>query len=127
MVAGQAQKLDPGYYRLEIEVLHAMSREILRGMRSSVNGKESRLVFKNSEIVRSGHANALKNAQAIFKKRRLTWPVMVSLKFEIDKSTAGRPAALVLHFPNTLSPALFGSADKRELAIHVRQIKIFSE
>ncbi len=102
-----------GRYRLEMEIVGAMSPEIMQEMQVWLQGKPLNLRRRDSR-------SAL---------RRLfggppRFPVVLSAEVEVAAGQGGKGPVLELRFPRTISPASRGSDDERELAVRMRQVKL---
>ncbi len=114
--------LASGSYRLKLRILSAVSSEILRGMRATIDGKEVQLKSRSSrEVSGKGWKRIYNN----YLKREIVWPMIATSKFEIEAiGVAHHSAELALEFPETIALSELGSQDQRPRAIHLQQIDI---
>lgn len=107
-------KLMPGDYELELDIVEAMSPEILNKMKLCLNGIPIKIDRPNGIV--STFIN-------IFGKQKC-YPVTVKARFKCKTSEADSAHELQFRFPKVVSPAERGSDDKRNLAIRLRSVKV---
>lgn len=104
-----------GDYRLEFDIVDAMSRDILTGLSVKLDGKPLKLrgskVFSGSKL-----------RLPFMRRRKLTYPQVVTADVRLDGT--GRGSELEFTVPETISPVLRGSRDDRHLGIRLRKIAI---
>jgi len=110
-------KIDEGSYRFEIDVVDAMSPNILRGMKVAFNGKP--LHFKWQGALASQWAPLAK----LLKKTSPNYPLLLTGRVSITPADIKNGPKLSFNFPETISPAAHGSDDLRRLAVRVRKVR----
>ncbi|WP_181337839.1 hypothetical protein [Hyphomicrobium methylovorum] len=121
--------LSKGRYSLELDIVDAMSAEIVHGLRATLDGKPLSLRFKNLGRKNGAGSGAMASVKQLYKevwRREPVWPVRASGELEIDTPTTERRSTLELQFPNVISPASRGGLDDRALAIRLKQARICS-
>lgn len=115
--------LEKGRYRIELDVVGAMSAEILRGTELHFNGRRVALARKSLRQI-PGALGALKKAGATIVRRGHVLPIRLSGIIDVDEKAAAGRTQLELRFPDTSSPTTLGETDYRELAIRIREITL---
>ncbi len=100
--------LEAGNYRLELDIVDAMSQEIINGMGITHNGSALKLYIPQQE-------------KGIFRKR-LRFPILATASFEVTKENENKNNTFNLNFPTTLSPSERGEPDNRSLTIRVKTV-----
>lgn len=116
-------KLGKGRYRLEIDIVDAMSPEIVRQMRISLNGAPVAMTRRSMDSL-AGMLAPLKRAYLVHYKRQQLYPLRFSGVVDIDGEAGRTPLQIEFDFPDTVSPASRGEADSRNLAIRLKQVAI---
>lgn len=98
----QLPPLRPGHYALNLEVMDAMTREIVTDMELLLNGV--RLDFQT--------------------ENRRKYPITVSSNFVVEENSQQPITEMRFKFPKVISPEERGADDKRHLAIRIRSLKL---
>lgn len=110
-------RLHPGEYTLELNVVDAMSPEILAGMKLQLNGKPLKLSWPGK--IASGMMPLAK-----LLRMKTHYPVQVTAPMHVAETDQNIGLTLSFVFPKTISPADHGSDDFRKLAIRVRSVRV---
>jgi chromosome segregation ATPase len=102
--------VEPGSFSLELDVVDAMSNDILEGMTVTLDGKPLKLVGNNLAAVRWPLFSR--------KKKRPKFPIRISAAVKVS---GDGPHLLRINLPSTISPAAKGSNDTRQLGIRLRR------
>mgnify|MGYP001766082519 CR=1 FL=1 len=106
-------RLPPGVYTLELDIVDAMSAEILRGMTVSLGGHPLKL--EGDALAKWGWLSFSR------RKKRPKFPVLLKAKAKI---AGDEPETLEIRLPETISPSSRGSTDVRQLGIRLRRAKL---
>jgi hypothetical protein len=101
----------PGSHRLAIEVVDAMSQEIIGGMQCRLAGKPLTMTEDDPWADWARKLGQKKN-----------YPRTLQAEVEILPEQAGRSLELELLFPGVISPASRGSADQRQLTVRIKSV-----
>lgn len=115
--------LAKGRYRLELEIVDAISPDILREMSVHFDSVPLQLRKKSLGTI-SGHMGPLKRAYISAYKREPIWPVRATGEVEIKAPPTSRWSTLEFQFPKVISPVAKGGNDSRLLAVRLRQVRI---
>ena len=115
--------MQPNTYMMKIEVVAAMSRDILDKLQLKLNGA----VLPKTTTILSNLQGPLATARRL--KANLTgvehpYPAVVSSPIDLKDYNAERRPTLSLEFPRTLCPADMGENDTRRLALRIKKITL---
>lgn len=106
-------KVKPGRYQIELEVVDAMTPEILKGTKFSLNG--AHLTFVDTKPLPL-------LSRLIGKKKKYPITLTACADIGLDQCNAGLD--LEFQFPSVISPASRGSQDMRYLALRLKTVKL---
>ncbi len=101
----------PGDYRLELEIVDAMSADIVRGLSVALDGRQLKL---RGDRAYSG-------SWLTGRRKKLKYPLVLTADVAIADAEGAR---LEFRLPATISPSSRGSADRRELGIRLRAVRL---
>lgn len=110
--------LDEGRYRLELDIVDAIATEVIKNMKVSLDGKSLKIAGGKGQL------GPWAPIFALFRKK-LKYPLLLTSQIQIGAGDADKNHILEFSFPKTISPASQGSDDMRELAVRLRQVKLF--
>ena len=108
----------PGTYDIVLNIVDAMSPEIVKGMR---------VYFDDQSVKLSSNGRNKGKLRSLAKLRRndsLTFPVEMTGKVVVDNKNGGLQSIVKIELPETISPASRGESDRRKLGIRVRGVHL---
>ncbi|HWJ70439.1 MAG TPA: hypothetical protein VNS79_10375 [Sphingobium sp.] len=118
----QVPFLGSGRYRLDVDIVGAMSKNIVRGMSVSVNGRSVSL-FHRWLGQKSGALAFMKRVYLNYYKKRPLYPIRISGIIDVEQNVGGS-SQIDFHFPDAISPVDQGGQDDRSLTVRLSQVII---
>lgn len=106
-------KVKPGRYQIELKVVDAMSPEILKGTKFSLNGIPLKFL----------QAKPLKLIHRLVRKK-IRYPVILTAHTVIGQDLCNSALDLEFEFPAVISPFSRGRKDKRHLALRMKTVTL---
>ena len=106
-------KVIPGRYQIELEVVDAMTPEILKGTKFSLNSTPLNFVDTRPLPLL---------LRLIGKKKK--YPIILTTCVDIGLAQCNAGLGLEFQFPSVISPASRGSQDMRHLALRLKTVKL---
>ncbi len=125
-------KIAEGDYRLEVDVVDAMSPDIVRGMKISLNDKPLSLKWQGAlasqwaplaKLLNKTYASQWTPLATLLDKTNLHYPLLITSQAHITSADIKDGLTLSFNFPETISPSTQGSDDFRDLAVRVRKVR----
>jgi len=114
-------KIAAGNYRLEIDVVDAMSPDVLRGMKVALNGKSLSLNWQGALASRWAPLAKL------LRRNNPNYPLLLTGRVLVTPADIKDGLALSFDFPDTISPAAEGADDLRSLAVRIRTVRFIKK
>ncbi len=122
----QLPDLSPGRYVLQFTIISSLARPIFDGVKVQIDDKDLNCNVKYKANLKGLFA-PIRRARAKIQKKIFPYPAEFSARIHITDTQNSNPPTLKISTPETMSPEVFGSGDKRLLGVKISSLTIKPE